>query len=164
LFRDHDIGAPVLEIVDGHFHDALGIFHGVMLIEFDVDHILLLHAGNGVGGDQFGVETVGHVGDILKDALDIDHHGIAGAGDNGQFLLQKGAAQRAPRGAADFVGGAADPGQLDTFGPLDLAYVTISGCLGHGHNHFGQNRFMAMNDQVDVVRFHHAEVGFGLQG
>jgi hypothetical protein len=63
----------------------------VVLVEFDVDHVVLLHLGDGMGGDQLGVEALGHVGQVLDDALDVHHHGVAGAGDDGQLLLQVGA-------------------------------------------------------------------------
>jgi hypothetical protein len=59
-----------------------------------MDDIFLFHSGDGVGGDQFGVKAFGDIGQILEDALNIDHHGIAGAGDDGKLLLEKRAAQR----------------------------------------------------------------------
>ena len=36
--------------------------------------------------------------------------------------------------------------------------------LGHGHDHLGEHRLMAMDDDVDVVFLHYTQVGLGLQG
>ena len=87
VLRDHNIRAALIKIIDGDFDDAFGVFHSMMFIKLDVQHIVLLHLGHGVGGDQFGMETLGHVGQILHDALNIHDHGVAGAGNNGQLLL-----------------------------------------------------------------------------
>ena len=118
LFGNHHLRAPVFEIVDGQFDDPFGIFHGVMFVKFDMNDIFLFHFGDGMGGDQFGVEASGHIGDILHDALNVHDHRVAGAGDNGQFLLQKSAAQRHAMALQYLIGRTTDPGKLDAFGAL----------------------------------------------
>jgi hypothetical protein len=37
-----------------------------VFVKFDMDHIVLFHLGDGMGGDQFGVEALGHVGQVLE--------------------------------------------------------------------------------------------------
>jgi len=87
LFGDHNIRAAILKIVTGHFKNPDGVFHGMVFIEFDVDHVVLFNLGNRMGGDQLGVKTLGHIGQVLHHTLDIHYHGITGAGDNHKFLL-----------------------------------------------------------------------------
>jgi hypothetical protein len=99
---------------------AFRIFQGMVFVELDVDDVVLLHLGDGVGGDQLGVEALGHVGHILENTLDVDHHGIAGAGDDGQFLLQVGAGLGHAVALEDLVGRTADAAQLDALGALGL--------------------------------------------
>ncbi len=91
MLRNDNFGTTVGEVVDGHFDNAFGIFHGMVLVKFDVHDVVLLHLGHGMGGDQFGVEAAGHIGQVLEYTLYVDHHGVAGAGDDGQLLLQEGA-------------------------------------------------------------------------
>jgi len=97
--RNHDLGATVLEIRDSHLDDPDGILHRIMLIELDMDNIFLFHLGDGVSGDEFGVEAFGDIGQILENTLDIDDHRITGAGDDRQFLLQEGPCRRDDRDA-----------------------------------------------------------------
>ena len=89
MTRDHDLGAPVLKIVDGHSDDFFSIFNRMMLIKLNVDHIILFHFRNRMGGDEFGMEALGHIGQVLEDTLDVHHHGVTGAGDDGKLLLQE---------------------------------------------------------------------------
>jgi hypothetical protein len=90
----------------------------MMLVKLDVDHIVLLHLGNGMGGDQLGVEALGHVGQVLEHALNINDHGVTGAGDDGQFLLQEGAGLGNAVALENLVGRTADAAQLDALGAL----------------------------------------------
>ena len=136
----------------------------MVFIEFDVHHIVLLHLGDGMGGDQFGVEAFGHVGQVLEYALDVHDHGIAGAGDDGQFLLQVGTGLGNAVTLEDLVGRAADAAQLNALGALGFGVLDDFRFLAHGHDHLGEYRLMAVDDDIDVVFLHDAQVGFGLQG
>jgi len=135
----------------------------MVLVEFDVHHVVLLHLGHGMGGDQLGVEAPGHVGQVLEHALDIDHHGVHRAGDDRQLLLQEGARRRHAVALQDFVGRAADAAQLDAFGALLLGVFEHLRRLGRGHDHLREDRLVAVDDDVDVIFLQDAEVGFGLQ-
>ena len=95
----------------------------MMFIKLDVDDVVLLHLGDGVGGDQLGVEALGHVGQVLEHTLNVHHHGIAGAGDNRQFLLQEGTGRRYAVALQDLIGGTADAAQLNPFGALGLGVI-----------------------------------------
>jgi len=63
----------------------------------------------------------------------------------------------------NLVGRAADAAQLDPLGALGLGVFDNLRFLGHGHDHLGKHRLMAVHDDVDMVFLHHAQVGFGLQ-
>ena len=101
----------------------LGIVHGMVLVKLDVDDVVLLHLGDGVGGDQFGVEALGHIGQVLEHALDVHHHGITGTGDDGQLLLQEIACRRYAVALKNLIGRTADAAQLDAFGALYFGVV-----------------------------------------
>jgi hypothetical protein len=156
VLGNHDFAAAVLEVVDAHLDDPFGIFQGVVFVELDVNDTVLLHLGDGVGGDQFGVEALGHVGQVLEHALDVHHHGVAGAGDDGQFLLQVGAGLGYPVALENFVGRAADAAQLNALGPLGFGVLDDFRLLGRGYDHLGEHRLMAVDDDVDVVFLHDA--------
>ena len=114
--------------------------------------------GPGVGGDELGVVALGHVGQGLHDALHVHHHGVHRAGDDGQFLLQVVAGNRNAVAHEDLVGGAAHAGQLDALGALVLGVLDGLRLLGGHVDHLGQQRLMAVDDDVDVVFFQHAQV------
>ena len=48
---------------------------------------------DGVGGNQFGMKAFCHIGQVLEDTLNINHHGIACPGDDCQLLLKKRSTQ-----------------------------------------------------------------------
>jgi hypothetical protein len=143
--------------------DFFRVFQGVVFVELDVDDTVLLHLGDGVGGDQLGVKALGHVGHILENTLDVYHHGVAGAGDDGHFLLQVGAGLGHAVALEELVGRTADAAQLDALGALGLGVFDDFRLLAHGHDHLGEDRLVAVDDDVDMVFFHDAQVGFGLQ-
>jgi hypothetical protein len=74
-----------------------------------------------MGGDQLGVETFGHIGQVLENTLNIHHHGVAGAGDDGQFLLQEGAAGGTPWRCRISLAVQQMPPSWMPLAPLDLA-------------------------------------------
>ena len=86
---------------------------GMMFIKLNVNHIVLFHFCNGVGGDQFGMETFGNIGKILENTLNIHNHGITCAGDDGQFLLQVGSCLGNAMTLKNFIGCTADAAQLN---------------------------------------------------
>ena len=90
-----------------------------MLVKGDV-HGLPFDAGPVVGGDQFGVVALGHVGQGLHLALHVHDHGVHRAGDDGHLLLQVVAGHGDAVAHQDLVGGAAHAGQLDALGALVL--------------------------------------------
>jgi hypothetical protein len=114
----HYISAAILEVINGHLNDAIGIFHGMVFIKLDMDHIILFHLGNGMRGDELGMEALGNVGQVLEDTLHVYDHRITGTGDNCQFLLQKGSGRRYTVALQNLVGSTADSCKLDTFGPF----------------------------------------------
>jgi hypothetical protein len=71
-----------------------------------------------VSGNQLGVETFGHVGKILEDTLDINHHGITGTGNYGKLLLHKRSYRGYAMALQYFIGRTADTAQLNPFGPF----------------------------------------------
>jgi hypothetical protein len=102
--------AAVLVVVDGGFEDLLGDRQSVVLVEFDVDGALILTFGEVV---MILVWKFCQADQRLHDALHIDHHGFHCAGQDGQLLVQEVAGSGNALAHQDFVGGAADPRQVD---------------------------------------------------
>jgi len=93
VLRNHNLCTTIYKIVTSHFNDPLGIFYGMMFIKLYMDSSILLHSGNRMGSDYFGMKTICNICNVLHDTLDIYHHGIDCAGDDGKLLLQKCSAQ-----------------------------------------------------------------------
>ena len=49
VFGNHDLCATVFKVVNGQFNDLFGIFQGIVLVKFNVNDVVLLHLGNGIG-------------------------------------------------------------------------------------------------------------------
>ncbi len=160
---NHDFGPTIGKVVDGHGDNAFGIIKGMVFVELDVDDVVLFHLGDGMGGDQLGVKAFGNIGQVLENTLDIHDHGIAGAGDNGQFLLQESACGRNAVALKNLIGRTADAAELDAFGAFGFGIIDHFLGLGCGNDHFGENGFMAVDDDVDMIFFHDSQVGFGMQ-
>ena len=60
-----------------------------MLVKFNMDRITRFNLCPRVGGDDLGVETLGHVCNGFHYTLYIHNHCVHGASYNGQLLLQK---------------------------------------------------------------------------
>ena len=82
MARYHHICAPVRKIINGNFKNSFGVFDSMVFIKFNVNDIVLLHPGNGMGRNQLGVETFGNICQVLEDTLDIDNHRVARTGDD----------------------------------------------------------------------------------
>jgi hypothetical protein len=87
-----DLGAPVLKIVDGNLYMPFRTLYGMILVKFEMDHIFPFHPRNGKCGDRLGMKTLGHVNNILKNALDVNSRRITRSRDDARFLLQEGPA------------------------------------------------------------------------
>ena len=155
--RNHHRGFAVGEVVDGLPHHLPGHIQGMMFIKGDVHGGPFDH-GPVVRGDQLGVITFGNIGQGLHFALHVHHHGVHGAGDHGQFLLQVVARHRNAVAHQDFVGGAAHAGQLDALGALVLGILDHLRFLGGHIDHLRQQGLMAVHDDIDVIFFQDAQV------
>ena len=142
--------------LDGHPEYVLGPFQRVMLIELHMRCAGDL--GLGGSGDYFGMVALGNVRQPLHDALDIHDHGIDRAGDDSQFLLQEvtGDGDAVPH--QHFVGGAAHARQVDSLCAWLCCQLHDLRVLSRRHDHFGQERFMAVDDDIDLIFLENAEV------
>jgi hypothetical protein len=72
-------------------------------------------------------------------------------------MMASSCCRKVPQGHAvalqNLVGRAADAAQLDALGALGLGVFDHFRLLGHGHDHLGQNRLVAVDDDVDMSSF-----------
>ena len=129
----------------------------MVLVELDVRRALDFHLGR--GGDDLGVEIARQADQRLHDALHIHHHGFDRAGQDGQLLVQEVARSRDALAHQDFVGRAADAGQVDALGAGCLGIFDDLGVLRGRHDHLAQGRLVAVDDHVDHIVLQHAQVG-----
>ena len=130
----------------------------------ELDEIGVRHAGDGGGGDELGMEALGQRAECREDALHVDDDGLAGTRQNDVFLLQEVTGHRDALTHGDFVARAADAGNVDALGADGLGERDHLGILRVHDDHFGQGRIMAVDDDVDHVLFHDADVGGGVDG
>ena len=134
----------------------LGDVQRVVLVELDVRRAGHLHLR--AGGDDLGVEVFRHADERLHDALHVHHHRLDRAGQDRQLLVQEVARGGDALAHHDLVGGAADAGQVDAVRALGLGVGDQLGVLDRGHDHLGEGRFVAVDDDVDLLLFQAAEV------
>ena len=87
VFGNKDLGGSVGIVVDSGLDNPFGIFQGMMFVKLYMNGIAGSDFTAGIGGNQLGMIALGHIGQVLHDALDIDHHGIHRPGNDGQLLL-----------------------------------------------------------------------------
>ncbi len=155
--RNHHRGFAVGEVVDGLPHHLSSHIQSMMFIKGDVHGGPFDH-GPVVRSDELGVITFGNIGQGLHFALHVHDHGVHGAGDHGQFLLQVVARHRNAVPHQDLVGAAAHAGQLDALGALVLGILDHLRFLGGHIDHLRQQGLMAVHDDVDVIFFQHTQV------
>src|SRR3989339_576345 len=160
----HDFFFTVFKVFNRKRHDPDGIFHCMVLVEFNVNDIVLIHLPHGVGGDQLGMTAFSHIGKVLEDTLNIHHHGVTGACHNGKFLLEECSCRGNPVSLEHFIGRTADTTQLNAFCTDFVRQFKHFSTLGCCNDHFGKYGLMAVNNNVDMIFFHDAQVGFGDQG
>ena len=130
----------------------------------EFDEVRVRHTGDGGGGDEFGMEALGKRAQCGEDTLNIDDDRLTGAGQDNVFLLQEVAGHRDGLTHGDFVAGAADAGDVDALGAVCLGKRDHLGILRIEDDHFGQRGIMTVDDDVDHVLVHDADVGGGVHG
>ena len=156
------LGLAVFEVFNRHADDRLGVVRRSVLME--LDEIGVRHAGDGGGGDELGMEALGERAECREDALHVDDDGLAGARQNDVFLLQEVARHRNALTHGDLVAGAADARDVDALCADGLGQRDHLGILRIHDDHLGKRRIVAVDDDVDHVLFHDADVGGGVKG
>ena len=149
-------GAAVGVVGDRHAHDLAGGLGGAVLVELHVHRARDL--GLGRGRDELRVEALRERPERLHDALHVDDHGLDGAGEHGQLLVQEVAGRRDAVAHEDLVAGAADAGEVDALGAGGLGLGDELGVAGGLHEHRRERGLVAVHDDVDLVVLEHAEV------
>ncbi len=162
---DHHVGlllgyinvtAPVGEVLYRRPDDSPGPLQGVVFVKLDVHGAGYPSLGR--GGDNLGVVTLSDIRQRLHDTLNIHHHSVHRPGNQRQLLLQEVAGQGHTVAHQDFVGRAADAAQVYPPGPLGLSQLYHLRLLSHGDDDLGEQRFVAVDDQVYLVLLEHAQV------
>ena len=83
----HQLALPVLEVLDSHLDDCLGVVTGILSGE--LDELGVGHPADGRGGDELGVEALAQGAQCGEDALHVHHDGLAGAGQHHVLLVQE---------------------------------------------------------------------------
>ena len=158
----HQLGLPVLEVLNGHLDDRLGVVTGVLGRE--LDELGVGHPADGRGGDELGVEALGEGSQCGEDALHVYNNGFAGAGENHVLLAQEVTGHGDAVTHGHFVGGAAHAGNGDALGANALGQSDHLRIVGVVNDHFRQGGIVAVNNDVDIVLLHNADVGGGVHG
>ncbi len=90
--------------------------------------------------------------------MNVDDHRVDGAGGDGEFLLEEVARDGDAVAHQDFIGRAADAGDLDSVGAGVLGLLQDFRVMGSRDNHFRQGGFVAVNEDVDRLGAQHAKV------
>ena len=155
-------GLAVFEVFNRHADDRLGVLRRSILME--LDEIRVRHAGNGRGRDELGMEALGKRAKSREDALHINDDGFACARQDNVFLLQEVTCHRNALPHGDLVAGAADARDVDALCADGLGQRDHLGILRIHDDHLGKRRIVAVDDDVDHVLFHDADVGGGVNG
>ena len=115
------------------------------------------------GGYHFGMIGFGNIRQTRHYALNVHNHHFDGAGDDRQFLLKEVAGHLDAAAHQDFIGGTAEPGQIDAFGSGFGGIFPDFRIVYGGSQHFRQRGLMAMHDNVYFLLFQHAEIGAAAQ-
>ena len=158
----HQILVPVLEVLHRHGDNLAGVFTGILGGE--VDKLGIGHPGNVGGGDKLGMEALAQGAQGGEDALHIHHNRLHSAGEDRVLLLEEVAGHPDAVAHGHLVGGAAHAGHVDPLGAHLLGHGDHLGLLGPLHDHLGEGRIMAMDDDVDHVLLQDAQVGLGIDG
>ena len=156
----HQLALAVLKVLNGHLHNGLGVLTGGLGME--LDELGVGHPGNGRGGDELGMEALAQGAQGGEDALNVHDNGFAGAGENHILLVQEVAGHGDAVAHGHLIGGAAHAGDGDALGAHGLGIGNHFGIVGVVDHHFGQGGVMAVDDDVDVVLLHDADVGGGV--
>ena len=156
------LGLAVLEVFNRHLDDRLGVVRRGGLVE--LDEVRVRHPGDRGGGDELGVEALGERAKCREDALHVDDDRFAGARQHDVLLLQEVAGHRDALTHRNFVAGAADAADVDALRAVFLGEGDHLRILGVHDDHFGQGRIVAVDNDVDHVLFHDADVGGGVNG
>jgi hypothetical protein len=133
-----------------------------MFVKLDMDPAG--HLGPVVGGDHIGMEIFDDLAQGLHDTLDINHHCFHRSGGQGDLLLDETRRHRNAAPHQDFIAGAANPGQVDPLGSGFSGQFKHVRFLGGNTEGLGQQGFMAVDGDVDLVGFENPQVHNGAAG
>ena len=163
LVRNVDqIGLAVREVLNGHLHNGLGVLTGV--VGGEADELGVRHAGDGGGGDELRMEALRERAEGREDALHIDDDGFACARKDNVLLRQEVAGHRDAVAHGDLVCGAADAADVDALRADALGKRDHFGIIGIIDDHLGQGGIVAVDDDVDHILLHYADVGRSIHG
>ena len=104
------------------------------------------------------MEVAGQGRQRLHDALHVHHHRLHRAGEDRQLLVQEVARRRDALAHQRLVGGAADARHVEAGRTLAPGVGDQFGVVDRSHQHLRQRRFVAVDDDVDLVVLEHAQV------
>lgn len=148
-----------LEGLDGDIDHLSGLFHGAAVFERNMGctgKFCLVGGGDEAGGVAgCGLHQTRH------DTLVINHHGVHCSGDDGQLGHQVVSGHGDSLPHEQLISRTAESADIDSFStglfcPLDHLRFT-----GSRQDHFGNNRIMAMDQDIDLLLFQDAEIRQG---
>ncbi len=114
--------------------------------------------GFGGSGNDLGMITGRYLGQGRHDALHIHDHRFDCSGDDGQFLLQEVAGYRHPMAHQDFIAGTAHAADIDAAGSCRPGLGQQFRISGRENNDVRQSRFMAVENDIDLIGFNNAQI------
>src|SRR4030042_3990986 len=120
-----------------------------MFIELDMH--CSLDPGPSVGGDEFGMVALSHIGERLHLALDIDNHRFNSTCDDGEFLLEEIPCAGDSMAHQNFIGRKAHAGKVNPLCSFRFSKAQNFWILRGHYKHLRKKRLMPVSDHIDMV-------------
>ena len=144
------------EVLDGHAHQFPGLALGVGVVEL---HMFRSgEPGLVRGGYKFSVIAVGHLDQTGHDALVVHQDKFHRPGDDGQLGHQMVAGHGNALAHQHLVARATKAGHVDAHGSDRLGLFLDLRIIDRVQNHFRDNGRVAVDEDVDLIGFEHAQI------
>ena len=147
---------PIFEVIDGGAQNFFSNGQRSVFIEFDVHCAFDLHLWR--SGDNLCMKVLRQGNQRLHNTLNIDYHRFNGSGQNSKLLLQEVACGGYTLTHQDFIGSAANTGEIDSIGTGGSGIVDNFGVLRSGDKHLTESWLVTMYDHIHHVFLEYTQI------